>query len=174
MLYIWTFLYVASVLFANLYLDHFIELGILGKLSWGTLFFALVFTLRDKLHQFGLRAVFIAIGLAVLTNILAAVYLNTPERFIAASFIAILVGELADTAMYQRLTRHSWLTRALSSNAISIPLDTLLFNLLAFYGDMTNTDIGKIIWADILFKTVIAGGLAFALNNWRQKRTSLA
>ncbi len=174
MLYIWTFLYVASVLLANLTLNKFIDLGFFGLLSIGTIFFAAVFTLRDKLHQFGLRAVFTAIGLAVLVNIIAAAALETPVRLIAASFIAILVSELVDTAMYQKLIKQSWLTRALSSNAISIPLDTVLFTLLAFYGDMSNTDIAKIVWADILFKTIIAGGLAFALNNWRQKRAGLA
>jgi uncharacterized PurR-regulated membrane protein YhhQ (DUF165 family) len=83
-----------------------------------------------------------------------------------ASFVAILVGELADTALYQRLIQRSWLTRALSSNAISIPLDSLLFTVLAFYGELSSADMAKIIWADLLFKTLIAGVLAVGLNHW--------
>jgi uncharacterized PurR-regulated membrane protein YhhQ (DUF165 family) len=164
--YFWTLLYVASVLFANLTLNKFIDLGAFGLLSVGTIFFAAVFTLRDKLHQFGLRVVFFAIGLAVAVNVAVAAALDTPIRFVAASLIAILVGELADTALYQRFIQWSWLTRALSSNAISIPLDTLLFTLLAFYGELSSADMAKIIWADLLFKTLIAGVLAVGLNHW--------
>ena len=164
--YFWTLLYVASVLFANLTLNKFIDLGAFGLLSVGTIFFAAVFTLRDKLHQFGLRVVFLAIGLAVAVNVAVAAALDTPVRFVVASLIAILVGELADTALYQRFIQRSWLTRALSSNAISIPLDTLLFTLLAFYGELSSADMAKIIWADLLFKTLIAGALAVGLNHW--------
>lgn len=164
--YFWTLLYVASVLFANLTLNKFIDLGAFGLLSVGTIFFAAVFTLRDKLHQFGLRVVFLAIGLAVAVNVAVTAALDTPVRFVVASLIAILVGELADTALYQRFIQRSWLTRALSSNAISIPLDTLLFTLLAFYGELSSADMAKIIWADLLFKTLIAGALAVGLNHW--------
>jgi uncharacterized PurR-regulated membrane protein YhhQ (DUF165 family) len=169
-IYFWTLLYVASVLLANLTLNKFIDLGVLGLLSVGTILFAAVFTLRDKLHQFGLRAVFWAIGCAVAVNVGVAVALETPARFVVASFIAILVGELADTALYQRLIQRSWLTRALSSNAISIPLDTLLFTVLAFYGELSSADMAKIIWADLLFKTLIAGALAFGLTHWSAQR----
>lgn len=174
MLYFWTFLYAASILLANITLNSFIELPAFGLLSVGTIFFAFVFTLRDKLHTFGLQAVFVAIALALVVNAIVAVYYDTPIRLIGASFIAILISELADTAVYQRLIKKTWLTRALTSNAVSIPLDTVLFALLAFYGDMSNYDIGQIIWADILFKTLIAGGLAFLLNAYRNKNARYA
>ena len=174
MLYLWTALYAASILLANITLNHFIPLPIFGLLSVGTIFFAAVFTLRDKLHVYGLRAVFVAIALALIVNYLAAVDYDTPPRFIVASFLAILIGELADTAIYQHLIEKSWLTRALSSNAVSIPLDTVLFTLLAFYGDMSNYDLAQIAWADIVFKTVIAGGLAFLLNSYKNKKAQYA
>lgn len=164
--YFWTLLYVASVLFANLTLNKFIDLGGFGLLSIGTIFFAAVFTLRDKLHQFGLGVAFRAISWALAVNVMVAVALGTPVRFVVASFFAILVGELADTAMYQAFIQRSWLTRALSSNAISIPLDSLIFTMLAFYGELSSADMAKIIWADLLFKTLIAGALALGLNHW--------
>ncbi len=153
---LWIALYVASILLANLTLDKFIELPALGDfpafgmLSVGTLFFALVFTLRDKLHQFGLPTVFLAIGLALVVNAGAAIWLDTPFRFIAASFIAIAASELADTG-------------ALTSNAISVPLDTILFTLLAFYGVMSSQEMLEIIYADLVFKTLIAAALAVVL-----------
>ena len=55
MVVIWTALYVLAILLANLTLNHFITLpGGYGLLSIGTLFFGAVFTLRDRLHMFGL------------------------------------------------------------------------------------------------------------------------
>jgi len=166
MRYLWVALYVASILAANLTLDNFIDLGVFGMLSVGTLFFAAVFTLRDRLHSYGLPTVFFAIAAALVVNLVAAMALGTPIRFLVASFIAILLSELADTAAYQRLLDRSWLKRALTSNAISIPLDSLLFTLIAFYGIMSGPEIAQIIWADILFKTLVAGALALGLSRW--------
>ena len=153
-------LYVLSILLANLTLNRFIPLPLYGQLSVGTIFFAAVFTLRDRIHRHGLPAVYLAIGLALVVNALAAFYTGTPWRFIGASFLAILVGELADTGVYQRLLHRSWWVRVLSSNAVSVPLDSVLFTLLAFLGDMTWNMIFQIIFADIVVKYLIAALLA--------------
>ncbi|GAA5502463.1 queuosine precursor transporter [Deinococcus xinjiangensis] len=155
-------LYASSILLANVTLNKFIPLPVFGLLSVGTIFFAAVFTLRDRIHRAGgLRAVYLAIALALLVNTVAAALLHTPLRFIGASFLAILVGELADTAVYQRLIHRSWWTRVLTSNAVSVPLDSILFTLLAFYGDMSTRDILQIIFADIVAKYTIAALFAF-------------
>lgn len=178
--YVWMVLYVASILVANITLNHFIELGVLGSLSVGTLFFGAVFTLRDKLHEFGLTTVYVSIALALLVNYVAAIYYDTPSRFLFASFFSVLVGELADTAVYQRFINKTWVTRALSSNAISIPLDTVLFAFLAFYGQNSSFEflregalslyeIMRIIWADLLFKTFIATALVFVLHKIKKR-----
>ena len=119
-----------------------------------------MFTLRDRIHRHGLKAVYLAIGLALVVNALAAYFTGTPWRFIGASFLAILVGELADTGVYQRLLHRSWWVRVLSSNAVSVPLDSVLFTLLAFYGDMSWNMILQIIFADIVVKYLIAALLA--------------
>lgn len=158
-------LYAGSILLANLTLNQFIPLPVFGLLSVGTVFFAAVFTLRDRIHRTGgLRAVYIAIAAALIVNTLAALLTGTPWRFIGASFLAILVGELADTAVYQRLIERSWWTRVLTSNAVSVPLDSILFTLLAFYGDMSPRDILQIIFADILAKYTIAALFAFRVR----------
>ena len=56
-------LYALSILLANLTLNTFIPLPVYGLLSVGTIFFAAVFTLRDRIHRAGgLNAVYIAIA----------------------------------------------------------------------------------------------------------------
>lgn len=157
-------LYALSILLANLTLNNFIPLPLFGLLSVGTIFFAAVFTLRDRIHHAGgLRAVYIAIALALVVNTLAAYLTHTPWRFIVASFIGILVGELADTAVYHRLRERSWWVRVLSSNAVSVPLDSVIFNVLAFYGDKSNYDVAQIIYGDIVSKYLIAALFALRL-----------
>lgn len=158
-------LYALSILLANITLNKFIQLPVFGLLSVGTIFFAAVFTLRDRIHRAGgVPAVLVAIALALLVNTVAALLLGTPLRFVGASFLAILVGELADTGVYQRLIHRSWWTRVLASNAVSVPLDSVLFTLLAFYGDMSSREISEIIFADILAKYAIAALFAFRVR----------
>ncbi|MBV7433983.1 VUT family protein [Cardiobacteriaceae bacterium TAE3-ERU3] len=150
-------LYVGAILLANLTLDDFIPLPGYGLLSIGTIFFAAIFTLRDRIHRVGgVCSVFIAITLAVIINTVTAGVLDTPIRFICASFIAILFGELADTAVYHRLLHRSWALRVVASNAVSVPLDSVLFTLLAFYGDLSGAEIAQIIFADIAVKYSIS------------------
>jgi uncharacterized PurR-regulated membrane protein YhhQ (DUF165 family) len=162
-------LYALAILLANLTLNHFIPLPVFGMLSVGTLFFAAVFTLRDHIHRAGgLTAVYFAIALALTVNVVAAIWLDTPMRFIGASFLAILVSELADTAVYQRLIHRSWWTRVLASNAVSVPLDSVIFTLLAFYGDMSNREMAEIVFADVLAKFVIAAVFAIRLRRTTQ------
>lgn len=167
MVYFWTALYVGAILLANMTLNQFIPLPVFGLLSVGTLFFGAVFTLRDRLHDFGLAAVYRAIGAALVVNVVVGWVLMESEpnrmRFIVASFVAILVSELADTAIFQSLLRRTWLYRALSSNAVSIPLDTVLFNIMAFYGIMSWQEIGQIMFGDLVFKGLIATLVAFAI-----------
>ncbi|SMB90280.1 VUT family protein [Deinococcus hopiensis] len=161
-----TALYAASILAANLTLNNFIPLPVFGQLSVGTVFFAAVFTLRDRIHRAGgLKAVYFAIACALIVNTAAAMLTHTPWRFIGASFLAILVGELADTAVYQRLIEKSWWTRVLASNAVSVPLDSVLFTLLAFGGDESTNFILQIIFADILAKYLIAALFAFRVRH---------
>lgn len=167
---VFTALYALSILAANLTLDRFIQLPVFGLLSVGTLFFGAVFTLRDRIHQTGgLRYVYTAIALALIVNTVAAIYLETPIRFIIASFLSILVAELTDTAIYHRFMHEGWWSRVLKSNAVSVPLDSILFSLLAFYGDMSARDIAQIIFADVIVKYLIAAVIAIRLRNVSDK-----
>ena len=148
-------LYVLAVLGANLTVMTLIPLPVFGFVSVGTLFFGATFTLRDRLHHKGLRFVLSAIAIAVAVNCLAAYYTGTPWRIILASFVAILLSELTDTGIYQRNIKKAWLYRVMVSNSISVPLDTILFLLIAFYGEMPNEVIVGILVGDTITKYVI-------------------
>ncbi|MDP8051568.1 VUT family protein [Pasteurella atlantica] len=167
------FLYVMSILLANLTLDTFITLPFYGMLSIGTIFFAAIFTLRDKIHFYGgLNLVYWAICIAVIVNIIVSYWLNVPSRFIFASFLSISVSELADTAVFHRFKHRRFVTRVLSSNALSVPLDSILFTFLAFYGVLPLTEIWQIIYADIIVKYGIA--MLFIAKFWQFKRLQQA
>jgi len=154
--------YVGSVLLANIFLDTFIALPLFGLLSVGSLFFAAIFTLRDALHAYGLRTVYWAIALALLVNAAYGHWVaHISARFLLASFISILLGEMADTAVFARLRRQRWHARVLLSNAVSVPLDSTAFTLMAFAGVMGAWEMAQIIYADILGKYAIAALLAY-------------
>ncbi len=169
MLYLWLAAYVAAVLLANIFLDTFIPLPLFGLLSVGTIFFAAVFTLRDRLHQHGLKPVLLAIVLALLVNTLYSHFFGTPVRFLIASFASILISEIAATVAFQKLKHRSWPIKALSSNAVGVPLDSTAFTLLAFWGVLGPATMVQIIFADVVAKFAIA-----ALMIWQPRRRALS
>ena len=76
-------------------------------------------------------------------------------RIVAASIVAEVISELLDTEVYQWFvnkisTQHQW-ARVLISNAVSIPLDSAIFCLVAFYGQMPN----EVIWQIFVFNMVV-------------------
>lgn len=128
----------------------------------GSIMFALTFTLRDLIHKrLGREWARAAIVCAAIFNIAQAVYLawmasmGSPEFFgladawnaifaivpsiTVASIIAEVCSELVDTEVY-----HFWYekmvdvrklpqwTAVLASNAVALPLDSLIFGTLAF------------------------------------------
>jgi uncharacterized PurR-regulated membrane protein YhhQ (DUF165 family) len=165
-MYVWLSAYALSILLANVFLDWFIPLPFYGLLSLGTIFFAAVFTVRDKLHKYGLKIVFLGIFSALLITSTYSIYYTVPYQFIIASFLSILISELVDTVIFERLKTHSWTIKVLSSNALSVPIDSILFTLLAFTGVMSYPEMIEIIYADIIIKFTIAALIA-ALIVWK-------
>jgi uncharacterized integral membrane protein (TIGR00697 family) len=94
--------------------------------------------------------------------------LGVPFRIIVASFLAIIIAEAVDTEIFAALHRRSWFVRVLSSNAISIPVDTLLFTIIAFWGDLSTTDIIALLIGDTIVKYVIS----FLVALWKEKENS--
>ena len=163
-------IYIAAVLAANYTATWFMPFPIFGMVSVGTLIFGITFTQRDRVHQYGRQAVYIMIGLAALGMVLESLLLEVPWRIIVASFTAIVLSETADTEVYQKLLHQTWLRRVAGSNLISIPLDSLLFNLIAFAGlpDFPLLVLTQIVFGEIVTK--FTTGSVAAL--WRQSVTS--
>ena len=146
--------YVSCTLLANYTFDSFLPVGSFFLLNVGTLFFGVTFTQRDRVHGFGRRAVYAMILAAAATNVVLSSHLGTPLRYVAVSFLSIVVSETTDTEIYQRLIHRRWITRVASSNAVSAPMDTLIFTFLAFWGQAFATPhwFVQVIATDILVK----------------------
>jgi uncharacterized integral membrane protein (TIGR00697 family) len=125
----------------------------------GTFIYPITFTLRDIVHKtFGKRSAQTLIVCAGVTNALMVLYLlwatkvtadpdsfGGPEfdtvfsplwRIVLASIVAELISELVDTEIYHwfvtRITTKRQWARVLVSNGASVPLDNLIFVLIAF------------------------------------------
>lgn len=162
-------IYILAVLVANFTATWFIPLPIFGMVSVGTLVFGVTFTQRDRVHRFGRKAVYLMIFGAAVGMVLESLFLGVSWRIIAASFIAIVLSETADTEVYQRLLKRPWMQRVIGSNLVSIPLDSLLFNVIAFAGVFAPAMLTAIIFGEIVAK--FATGALAAL--WRPRNHHL-
>ncbi|NLD75824.1 MAG: queuosine precursor transporter [Acidimicrobiales bacterium] len=125
----------------------------------GTFIYPITFTLRDVIHKAaGRRAARIAIWTSAGVNLFLAAYLSWVAAFttdpsyplgdeyaavlgplwriVIASLLAMVVSELIDTEVYhwwvtRVTTRFQWL-RVVVSNAVSVPIDNLIFAVGAF------------------------------------------
>ena len=80
-------------------------------------------------------------------------------RIVAASIIAEVLANLMDTEAYrlwvERVTpRYQW-ARVLISNAISVPLDSLVFCWIAFGGVLPTAVVWSIFAANVLIKGAV-------------------
>jgi len=154
--------WIALVVLSNFTADWFVSLGPL-RFSVATLIFGATFTLRDMLHAAGRRFVYAIIGLAAIANVAAAVVAGVSLRVAVASFVCILLAESADTEVFARI-RATWRVRALGSNTVSIPLDTVLFVTLAFAGVLPNDLLLLLIVGETVVKYVVSVGLVWLLH----------
>lgn len=163
-------IYILAVLGANLTATHFIPLPIFGQVAVGTFVFGFTFTQRDRMHGRGRRFVYGVIALAAVLSTGLSLVGHVPPRIILASVVAIILAETADTEVYQRLLAKSWWHRVLSSNAVSIPLDSLFFNLVAFAGvaGFPPRVLVSIIFGEIVVKTAVGAVAAI----WRARSES--
>jgi uncharacterized PurR-regulated membrane protein YhhQ (DUF165 family) len=155
-------IYIAATLGANYTAAWFFPLWIFGQAAVGTLIFGVTFTQRDRLHSAGRRWVYGTIMVAAVSNVAMSIALGVPFRIILASFLAIIIAEAVDTEVYQALINRSWLTRVASSNAVSIPLDTVLFTMVAFAGELSTPEILALLVGDTIVKYII--GIVVALG----------
>lgn len=155
----------------------------------GTFCYPLTFTLRDLAHKtLGRRAVVALVwasaGLCLFSSGYLALCALAPAaegalgadafsgvfspmwRIVFASIAAMVVSELADTQVYQwfvdRMKRRQW-ARVLVSNAVSIPLDNLVFAVGAFGWSLPWTTVGEIFLFNLIVKALVAALAAPAI-----------
>ena len=148
----------------------------------GTFIYPITFTLRDLVHKLlGRRvartlivaaaavnlamaglfafAAWLPPDLAVGEQVEFAVVLTPVWRIVLASIAAEVIAELTDTEVYHlwvtRITRRFQWARVLVSNAISVPLDSLVFCWGAFGGVYENAVVWSIFFANVIVKGAV-------------------
>ncbi|MBK8986761.1 MAG: queuosine precursor transporter [Chloroflexi bacterium] len=80
-------------------------------------------------------------------------------RIVLASILAEVVSEMADTEAYHwfvtRITQQKQWARVLVSNAVSIPIDTAIFAVVAFGGVFPWTAVGQIFLFNLIVKFAV-------------------
>jgi uncharacterized integral membrane protein (TIGR00697 family) len=161
-----------------------LKIGLVFGLSvdMGTFIYPLTFTLRDLVHKtLGKRVARTLIFTAGGMNAFMAAYLlftaHMPQdpswglgsefsaifspvwRIVFASILAELVSELVDTEAYSwyihhRGKRFKWL-RVLFSNALSVPVDNIIFALGAFAFSLPWPTVAGIFLMNLLVKFLV-------------------
>ena len=140
--------------------------------------YALTFTLRDVVHkQLGKQQAVFMVLTAGGVNVLMAAYfmftvwlkpapfwgnqeaynliLGVVPRVVGASILAEMVSELIDTEVYHRIKHLAPWKRVLGSNAVSLPIDSLIFVSVAFAGTMPVADLISVMLGQVLLKSII-------------------
>lgn len=150
--------YIFCQALADVAATRLIQIGSI-TLPAGTFIFAVTFTLRDVIHKrLGKTWAQACIWLAAILNIAMSIYLWAMARLpapvyyglaepwsqifafvpaiVVGSIAAELIAELVDTEVYhwwwKKMGRFPQWSRVLVSNAVSLPLDSLIFASLAF------------------------------------------
>jgi hypothetical protein len=148
----------------------------------GTFIYPLTFTIRDLIHkQLGKAAARTIIILAAVINLFMVVFfqfaawlpqdpswglgkefatiLGPVWRIVIASIMAEVISELIDTEIYhfwvKRIMRKYQWARVLTSNAVSIPIDSLIFCWGAFGLVLPPATVWSIFFANIMIKGLV-------------------
>lgn len=167
----------------------------------GTFIYPFTFTLRDLVHKTaGIRAARALIVAAGIINLLMAGFfwfvgrlpadpsvgpqvefaavLSPVWRIVFASIIAEMLSEMIDTENYRLwvryVTRRYQWSRVLASNAVSIPVDSIVFCWLAFGAVLPPAVVWSIVLSNILVKaaTTVVSLPAIYLVKERQEEAS--
>lgn len=181
-------LYIAAQMLADI--ASLRILNIAGfSVDGGTLIYPFTFTLRDLVHKVaGLSVAHTLILTAAFVNVVMALMfwvvgflpadmgvgpqlefvavLSPVWRIVVASILAEVISELIDGEAYQAWVnrfgeRLQW-TRVLTSNAISVPLDSILFSVLAFGGVLP----WPVVWSIALSNIIIKGLVTIVSMPW--------
>lgn len=173
--------YIAAQIFADITSLRILFIGGLS-IDGGTLVYPFTFTLRDMVHKVAGASIArtLIITAAVINLLMAGLFwlisvlppdmsvgtqaefgivLAPVVRIVLASIIAEVVSELIDTEMYElwiKWVGHNkqW-GRVLFSNAISVPIDSALFVVIAFLGNLPVDVVFSIFIANVLVKGAV-------------------
>lgn len=173
--------YVAASLISNITsLKIVVIIGF--SVDAGTLIYPFTFTLRDLIHkQSNISIARLIIWTTAVLNILMALIfqitallppdlavgpqtefnkvLSPVWRIVFASIISATVAELIDGEIYQIWYKRFKLSlqwgRVLTSNLISIPVDSIMFCFIAFYGNIPLLVIWKMVLTNVLIKLLL-------------------
>ena len=173
--------YIAAQMLADI---TSLKIAVVGPfaIDGGTFIYPFTFTLRDMVHKLLgkaaartliITAAIVNLAMAALLAFVAwlpadpawglqvefAAVLGPVWRIVVASIVAELVSELLDTEIYalwvKRVTvRYQW-ARVLTSNALSVPVDSLIFCWVAFGGSLPGAVVWSIFWSNVLVKGII-------------------
>ena len=174
-------LYVAAQMLADITALRILSIAGLS-ISGGTLIYPITFTLRDMVHKVSNASIarLLIFASAGINLFMAGLFWLVSElppdpavgqqaefgmvlapvlRIAIASIIAEVVSELIDTEIYEIWVRRfaqrwQW-GRVLASNAISVPVDSALFVLLAFFGVLPNEVLVGLFTSNILVKFAV-------------------
>lgn len=174
--------YVAAQIFADVASLRIIVLFGLA-VDAGTLVYPFTFTLRDMVHKVAGVAIArtLIIVAAILNLVMAGLFWVAAQlpadpqggeqsdlfplvlapviRIVIASIIAEIVSELIDTEMYKlwvkRFGKQKQWGRVLLSNAISVPIDSVIFVLIAFAGVLPPAVVLQIFLVNVLMKGAV-------------------
>ena len=148
----------------------------------GTFLYPLIFTIRDLVHKrLGKNVAQKLIIISSISVLFMSMYFYliglVPEdkswdlndafisivspvfRIALASIISAAISELLDTEIYHIIykkfkSKFQWL-RVVASNGISIPIDSIIFTLIAFFGQLPTSAIFQIIIFNIVVKYIV-------------------
>ncbi len=175
-------LYVAAQMLADITALRILSIAGLS-ISGGTLVYPITFTLRDMVHKVSTASVarlliFASAGINLFMAGLFWLVSSLPPdpevgpqaefgmvlapvlRIAIASIVAEVVSELLDTEIYELWVRRfeqrwQW-GRVLMSNAVSVPVDSALFVVLAFWGELSVEVIISLFFSNILVKFAVS------------------
>ena len=172
--------YVAAQMLADISSLKIISIAGLS-MDAGTLIYPITFTLRDLVHKVGgIKVARILILVVAGINLFMAGFfwlvaylpadlsvgpqeefaavLSPVWRIVVASILAEVLAELIDTEVYQLWANKfknklQW-GRVLVSNGVSVPLDSLVFVVVAFAGTMSSAILFSIFLSNVLVKGI--------------------
>ena len=186
--------YVAAQMLADISSLKIVSIAGLS-MDAGTLIYPITFTLRDLVHKVGgIKVARILILVVAGINLFMAGFfwlvaylpadlsvgpqeefaavLSPVWRIVVASILAEVLAELIDTEVYQLWVNKfknklQW-GRVLVSNGVSVPLDSLVFVVVAFAGTMSSAILFSIFLSNVLVKgvtTLLSIPLIYLVNN---------